>query len=400
MLKKITIQQLEIGMYVEAIIDQSGVKRLNRKGVVASQDALNSLRNAGVQSLIVDTSRQMKVEPEETGSIDTTETEKKKVALNTSSHLDYQSQCSKAYQIYCQAKSVLERAVHNLGKGEVIDIESFIALSDNFIDSIFEDQDALLLASMIREKDEYLLEHSINVALLMAAFARYLELPRETIEKLTLGAFLHDIGKIKVDDEVLNKPGSLTTSEFALMKDHVTFGLAAVDENPKVNEVARQVIAQHHEKLDGSGYPLGLSGDQISQFGRMASIVDVYDAITSERCYKSGRLSSDAFKFMLQSIDTQFDADLVNKFIKCLGVYPVGSLVELTRNRLAVVIRSNSEAPLRPVVKAFYNLRQKHYIEPVDIDLGRSLERDEIKRSLRVQDVDLDIPRFFKEFII
>jgi len=401
MYKKVTIEQLEVGMYVEAIADQNGVKKISQKGVISSDGTLEKLKEAGVQSVIIDVAKALQMESTNSQSSDPLlEKHDEPEKQVTTSGNEFSAQVSKAYSIYNQAKDLLEKSVSNWSRGEILDINAFISISDTLIDSLFEDQDAMLLATMIRHKDEYLLEHSINVALLMAAFAHYLELPHKLIRELTLGAFLHDIGKVKVDNAILHKPGKLTDDEFEIMKAHVTYGIEAVEGHSSITDVTHAVISEHHEKLDGTGYPNNLKGDEISLYGRMATIVDVYDAITSDRCYKAGMLSSKTFKLMLQASESHFDSELVGKFIKCMGVYPVGSLVELSRGKLGVVIRANKTNPLRPKVKVFYSLTQKHYIEPVEIDLARTYEKDEIQRSLHSEDVGVDIPRFFEEFIL
>ncbi|WP_144394881.1 HD-GYP domain-containing protein [Pleionea sediminis] len=403
MLKKIDINDLVVGMYVEAIADQEGVKKVSQRGVITSEQALEALKSAGVSTVIVDTGKQINLKAEKKPSQQSTNqssSDLEKSALNEKMPENFQLQCTRAHQIYREAKKVLKKSIQNWSKGEVLDVEKFKVLSENLIDGLLEDTDSMHLVTMIRHKDEYLLEHSINVALLMAAFALHMELSREVARELTLGAFLHDIGKVKVDEKILNKPGPLTKEEFEHIKEHVKYGLEAVANDPNVSDTARCVIGEHHEFLDGSGYPGKLIGEQISLYGRMATIVDTYDAITSDRCYQDGQISSKAFRIMLQNTESQYDTELVGKFVKCMGVYPVGSLVELSRGKIGVVIRSNSANPLRPLVKVFYNLKQQHYVEPVDVDLSRAFEKDEIKRSHRGEDLKLDIPRFFEEFII
>ncbi|NVJ61230.1 MAG: HD-GYP domain-containing protein [Gammaproteobacteria bacterium] len=402
MFKKLSIDDLQPGMYVEAIAEtkvkatgESGSHRIAQKGILRDQAAIGSLRNAGVVSVIVDTAREIKSETPSVQPLDPTPAKRNKLKSNKS----FGDSLTNARALYQKAKELQAKAMENFASGQELDIESLVDMSDQFIESLFDNQDAMLCAAMMRTKDDYLLEHSINVAVLLAAFSKYIGLEQRIIRQLTLGGFLHDIGKIKVDDAILKKPGRLTPAEYEEMKRHVEYGIEAVQAIDSLPDISRQVIALHHEKLDGSGYPNKFSGEEISQYGRMASICDCYDAITASRCYKDGVVSSRAFKVLLDDSGKHFDGALVSQFIKCLGVYPVGSLVELKSGKLGVVIKSNQQSPLRPVVKLFYNVRHQHFIEVKDLDLARMNLNDEIERTVTQESLDIDIPRFFDEFI-
>jgi putative nucleotidyltransferase with HDIG domain len=404
MYKKIPIDKLRPGMHVEAIADQKGKERLKQKGHISSNDGIERLRQAGVISVIIDTARtreQSESPDSELVSNQPSSKTQQQTSMSDAKRLaSFSENVSKARELYNRAKELQKQAMGALQKDEALNLDSFKEMSESLVDSLFSDQDAILCATMIRNKDEYLLEHSINVSILMAAFGRHLELPEQDIRDLALGAFLHDIGKIKVDDAILMKPGKLTVEEFDEMKRHVEYGLEAVEGLAGLPPIAREVIALHHEKLSGDGYPKQLPADDINQYGRMATIVDCYDAITANRCYKDGELSAKAFKILLAESGTHFDYQLVGQFIKCMGVFPVGSLVELKSGRLGMVLRANKRYPLRPMIKVFYNLRGEHFIEAKDIDLGRSYETDEIERGRRAENLNIDLPRFFDDFLV
>ena len=404
MYKKISIDKLRPGMHVEAIADQQGQERLKQKGHISSQEGIERLRQAGVISVIIDTAR-TREQPEATDSEVASKqqdslVEQQTIVSKIGRVASFSENVSKARELYNRAKELQKQAMGALQKDEALNLNAFKEMSESLVDSLFSDQDAILCATMIRNKDEYLLEHSINVSILMAAFGRFLELPEQDIKDLALGAFLHDIGKIKVDDAILMKPGKLTADEYTEMKRHVEYGLQAVEGMVGLPPIAREVIALHHEKLSGDGYPKQLQADDINQYGRMATIVDCYDAITANRCYKDGELSAKAFKILLAEAGTHFDYQLVGQFIKCMGVFPVGSLVELKSGRIGMVLRANKRYLLRPLVKVFYSLRGEHFIEARDIDLGRSYETDEIERGRRAENLNIDLPKFFDDFLV
>lgn len=254
--------------------------------------------------------------------------------------------------MYTEAKSLQHLAFESIKANRKIEIGPFEDVAQGFIDSIFRNQDALACMTRIREKDAYLLEHSINVSVLMTIFAKHLHLEPEVIHQLATGALLHDIGKIKIQDEVLNKPGKFTEDEFNLMKNHALYSKEILEE-AGLSGLAVDIAAYHHERLDGKGYPFALSADQIPQHVRMIAIVDVYDALTAKRVYKDGMNPIQAFKIIKDDSPASFDTELVNQFIKCIGIYPIGTLVKLKSQKLGIVTRSNFQNPLQPWVKVF-----------------------------------------------
>jgi HD-GYP domain-containing protein (c-di-GMP phosphodiesterase class II) len=180
---------------------------------------------------------------------------------------------------------------------------------------------------------------------------------------------LHDIGKMRVPDHILNKPDKLTDPEFLIMKSHVVLGLETLRETPGISRTVIQVAGEHHERFGGSGYPEQLSGGEISQLGRMAAIVDVYDAITSNRIYHKGMEPPAALTKLFEWSEQHFDPELVQHFIQAIGIYPVGSLVRLASNRLAVVMEQGGHGLLFPTVRVVYDIQRGRKLAPVDLDL-------------------------------
>jgi len=250
-----------------------------------------------------------------------------------------------------------------------------------------------------REKDSYLLEHSLNVAILLANFGTYIDLDEKQIQELALSGFLHDLGKIKIPDEILHKPGFLNDQEMTIMKDHVYYGTKVLIEMGVPDSIVK-TIGQHHERLDGYGYPDGLRGDEITHFGRVIAIVDTDDAITADRCYKVDMSSRKALQILLQDAPEKYDKALVTQFVQSIGISPAGSLVKLNNQKIAMVLRQNPVHATKPVVKVFYSVRGSHYLEPKEVNLASASNGVKIVDAVIASDFKLDFNKYFNESIV
>jgi len=287
--------------------------------------------------------------------------------------------------------------LQNIVTDTAIDLEPVKEVTDHTVESVFQNPDALACVLNIRIKDQYLLEHSVSVSVLVAIFARHLAIEKRIAKDISLGAFLHDVGKIRIPDEILNKPYKLTENEFEVMKTHVEHSIDIIRQIPNISELALEVAAMHHEKLDGSGYPYQLAHDEISLYGRIITICDIFDALTADRVYKQGYSHVKAFNVLRKlASEGGLDARLVDEFIRCMGVYPVGSLVELSSHRLAIV-EGRTKDPIRPKVRSFYNIDYRHYTMAEDIDLSSAKEN--IVKSVRADDYNLEMNKIV-EFLM
>ncbi len=253
-------------------------------------------------------------------------------------------------------------------------------------ESIMRNPNALVWLSALKQRDEYTFLHSLSVCILSISLGRHLGLPREILLELGFGAFLHDIGKMHIPDSVLNKPGRLTAQEMALMRQHPEFGIEIVEGSERIPESSRNVIYSHHERLDGSGYTQGVAGGQIHPLTHIVSVCDTYDAIISQRPYKKASSPVNATAALFRARGRFFEPDLVDQFIRCIGIYPVGSLVELSSGEVGVVVATNEER-LRPRVMVVLDEEHDRVDQPYEIDLSRTLEtrrgqRLDIRRSL------------------
>lgn len=398
MQQEFTLAELKPGMYVAEVTEQSGKLKIKSRGLVRTPKAIASLEKQGVIKVLVDLSKS-EIEQEKAADNAPDETQPTPPeSLEPSVPLE--KELGKAVKLYDTAKEIQAQAFDNMKAGKPIDTDAMKEVADGFIDSVFRNPDALACMTRMREKDAYLMEHSVNVSIIMTIFARHLRLDREIIHQLATGALLHDLGKIGVPDPVLNKPGRLDDSEMQQMRDHVTLGHEVLKRSGQLSPISLQVVEDHHERLDGSGYPNGKTAEQLDQYSRMITIVDTYDAITATRCYQTARSPVTAFKILRAESGTAFDGELVAEFIACMGVHPVGTLVRMKSNKLGIVIRSNYLNPISPKVHIFYSITNKTYIEPKVVDLADPKTTDEIDRSVKPEDFKIDMLKFFREMLL
>lgn len=404
MLQRVAIDDLKVGMFVEAVTRQKGAMKIKTRGRVRTQQSIDKLRSQGILELAVDPNNidpslqpQAVEEPAEEAP-EQTEPEQEQAPDPTKRTRSFDQEIGHASKLYQQAKKLQKKAFADVKAGRKVNCKDMEKVADGFIDSVFKNQDALTCMTRIREKDAYLLEHSVNVSVLMTILAKHMLLDRELIHHLATGALLHDIGKIKIDDSVLHKPGKLTPDEMAVMQSHVVYSKEILESAGGLSEVSLDIASNHHERLDGGGYPNGMSGDQLSLYARMIAIVDSYDAMTADRCYKDGMNPINAFKRLMKDAGKCFDATLVQKFIQAIGVHPVGSLVKLKSSKLGIVTQTNFAEPLKPVVKVFYHVRSNMYTEIRDIDLANS--QDEIDSCVKPENFKIDLGKFFKTAIL
>jgi len=386
MIIKVSIKDLKKGHFVVDILKQQGTYTLTRAGHIKSHDIINSLKAKGVESVLIDTSKSI----DEALSVNlTTQQESSGPVI---------LEVNKAKKLFNESKRLQQQIFHDIQQSRTINIEPIVDVTKQTIAAIFKNPDALICVLNIRNKNEYLLEHSVAVSVLMTIFTRFLNIDRDIIQQLAIGAFLHDIGKIKIPDEILNKTGKLTEHEYRIIQQHVNYSIEIIKATPSISPLSLELAALHHERLDGSGYPLKLKQPEISNYGAMIAICDVFDALTADRCYKASYSHIKAFS-ILRSLahEGKLMPRLVDLFIKCLGVYPVGTLVELNSNRLAIVESRNQDDPINPKVRCFYNLKIHSFIMAKDINLAK--EADFIIRGVKANDYNLDMNRII-EFLL
>lgn len=385
---KLPVSQLTLGMFVSAIDkNDQGQLAIANAGQIKHKDAILKLAKSGIKFVWVDTERSA----EHCGLKKKTTNDSQ--ADNRKALVSRDKQQAQAKVMLTEAKDLIRKVLSETFEGKAIEVAPFEALADTMIESVMLDADALKCMSALRSKDAYLLEHSVNVAFLLVTFGKYLNLDRDMLRQMAVGGILHDIGKIKVDNKVLHKPGKLTPEEFEHMKLHQVYALEIMNETSGLSQISKDICLMHHEKLDGRGYPRGLKDDEIPRHGRMSCIVDIFDALTATRCYKEAMSPAAAFKILLSLTPFHLDQELVYEFIRCIGIYPVGSLVELSDGRVGIVWASKDRDALHPIVKCFYSLKVKRYTDVAMVDLLKS--ELYIERGVSPSSLDIDPTPFY-----
>ncbi|WP_144211658.1 HD-GYP domain-containing protein [Shewanella donghaensis] len=381
---RIPVSRLGLGMFVVAIDRKDSKVAISNAGQIKHKDSILKIANAGIKAVWVDVERssdgcglKKKVNPDIDAS-------KPLVRKATNNRENKQAQAKK---ILSEAKSLVRKVLSETYEGKAVEVAPFEDIADKMIESVMGDADALKCVSALRTKDAYLLEHSVNVAFLLVTFGKHLDLDKALLKEMAVGGILHDIGKIQIDNKILHKPGRLTPEEFEEIKMHQVHAKAIMNETEGLSQISKDVCLMHHEKLDGNGYPNGLKGDEIPLHGRMSCIVDIFDALTATRCYKEAMSPAAAFKILMSLTPFHLDQTLVYEFIRCVGIYPVGSLVQLSDERVGIVWESKGRDALNPVVKCFYSQKHKRYTEITFVDLRKSdlnIDRGISPRSLAV----------------
>lgn len=276
---------------------------------------------------------------------------------------------TKAQDTYAQAQKILDTLVSDVQKDIPITLTNVNEVVEEMVASIIRNPDALLWLSRIRKQSSQTYAHSIRVSIFMMALGRLLGFPKDQLNYLGTIGLLLDVGKLKLPRELLEKPGALTEEEFDQVKQHVNLGLQQLTNDKPLPKEVELGIMQHHEREDGSGYPFGLAGSQISIYGRMAAIADTFAAMTSERPYAQTLSAHDALKNLFQWSHAHFHEPLVEKFVQAIGIYPVGALVELNSGEVAVVLEHNRVRRLQPLILILTGPDKKALSYPTEVNL-------------------------------
>lgn len=298
----------------------------------------------------------------------------------------------RARSLYRETTTVVRNLMAATRSGRQVDMAALDPFAERMVQSAFRNPHALAGISRIKTKDEYTFMHCVGVSALLVSFAQEMGLPEQQIYDVAIGGLVHDIGKALVSHEVLNKPGTLSAEEFAQMKNHVSYSGELLAGLPGISQTALDVALLHHERMDGSGYPSGQPGKQISLIGRMSAIVDVYDALTSVRVYKDAWAPTQTMKKLIEWSPAHFDSELVQRFVRCMGIYPVGSLVALESGRVGIVL-DQGRSLMQPVIRVIYNRKRRHFERPVDLDLAHH-PGDRIVEAVSPMKYGIDVTLF------
>jgi HD-GYP domain-containing protein (c-di-GMP phosphodiesterase class II) len=352
-----------------------------RAFLLSADEDLKTLQTCGIQEVWIDTEKGLDVEgevispsqEEENKKIDAelrhVATEKRIVQ-----RISIQQEVQRARSVLSKGKAAVTSMFNEARMGKAIKLGDAEPLVDEISNSIERNPEAFLNLARLKDVDNYTYMHSVAVSGLMIALGKQLGLEVRELKDAGIAGLMHDVGKSLIPNEVLNKPGKLTDDEFEIIKTHPRKGCEILYVAEGTNEVAMDVCLHHHERVDGTGYPDRISGDAPSLLARMCAVCDVYDALTSNRCYKNGWEPAETIRKMAEWRGGHFDERIFQAFVKTIGIYPSGSLVRLKSGRLAIVIEQTDKSLLTPIVKSFFSTKSNEPIMPEMINLSRSQE--------------------------
>lgn len=394
MLKWIKVDQLRLGMFI-CELDGPWMNHpfWRSKMLLTERDDLRKIIDAGIRRVRIDTSRGIDTEKVAIAAAEPVAAVAKPItAAAPLAPTSMEEELRRAARICSRGKEAVASMFHEARMGKAIDTAAVAPLVEEISASVQRNPGALISLARLKNKDDYTYMHSVAVCALMVALSRQLGLDEAQTRSAGIAGLLHDMGKAASPETILNKPGKLTDAEFNVMRQHPVAGHAMLLEARGADEIALDVCLHHHEKIDGSGYPHKLKGDEISQFAKMAAICDVYDAVTSERPYNKGWAPADTIRKMA-GWEGHFDPDIFAAFVRSMGIYPIGSLVRLESGRLAIVVEQNKKSLTAPKVKVFFSTKANCHLMPELLDLSRAFCPDkiveaEIPETLRFGDLD------------
>jgi len=378
MIKKIKTEELKHGMFVHDFnCGWLNHPFLTNSMKIEDDQTIKKVIDYGIRELYIDTDQgydlggaptEDEVKQEIQGEIDRIVKPEKENRIAVS----VKEEIVRATEIRNKAKETVHNIMEDVRFGKQIKTEEVGQVVDNMIDSIFRNQDALITLGRIKDKDEYTYMHSVSVGVLMISFGKHLGFDIALLREVGVGAMLHDVGKMIVSQVILNKEEKLTEKELEMMKKHVEYSRTILEQTHGITDTAITLAAQHHERVDGTGYPLCLKGEEISYYAKAVAIADVYDAMTSSRCYQENYLPTEVLKKLYEWSSYHYDRTLVEQFIRCVGIYPVGTLVRLESGLVGVIIQNGEKNLLQPVVRIVYNTRNGSYVRmPYEMDLAK-----------------------------
>lgn len=424
MIKKIAINDLTIGMYIADMkTSWFTTPFLTHNFLIKNKSQIEKIKSIKIKKIFIDTDkgldigqtlegeRKKKKEKEEKERIEVIEKPKKSKNLLEAieaiedeeeefdedgeiieEKIQFEKELIEATKVRSDVEDVVSNVMLDIKLGKAVNVENIVNVAKDMVDSIYRNKHAITSLARLKNFNEYTFNHCVNVAILSATFGRHLRLSKKDVTILGMGGIVHDLGKMKVPESILNKPGSYTPEEFEVMKMHVNYTMDILDKSDGIPEGAKLMAKEHHERCDGKGYPNGLKEKEISLFGLIGAIVDVYDAITSDRVYHTARLPFDALRFIFSLSSNSLNKPLVDKFIQCIGIYPIGSYIMLNTKEVVVVVSINNNELLRPVTRLMINSRGFKVATHNIIDLsekdGNNFKR-KIEHSIHEKDYNL-----------
>ncbi|WP_272701058.1 HD-GYP domain-containing protein [Desulfovibrio sp. Fe33] len=385
MIKKIPIEDLKPGMEVVRVAKELWYHLpylYADPGIIESEEEVARLQDLGYREVFV--------------AVDEEGDESDEARLNQFAaaredapkrpeRIPFQQAISSAMVTYEDAMAHAMRIVHDAKLGRKMDYAASLETAGAIVESAVSNPDTLVCLAKLSEFDDYTYTHCINVAAISVVFGEYIGMSREELVLLGVAGMMHDLGKTTVPARIINKPGPLTSAERDEVRRHPEYGRDLLRRNSDIHAKVLRAVLHHHERHNGSGYPDGLARKDIPAFARILCLADVYDALTSDRCYKNAILPNKALGIMYGMRDQDFDPTEVQLFIKCLGIFPAGSFVRLNTGEYALVFESNSREPLNPKIRIIMDADMKP-IRTRDVDLTQQFDRGKAIEILECAD--------------
>ena len=400
MLQRIAIDDLTPGMYVNRVLDEAGKVKVRSKGVVRSDAVINQLRSKGVEFVEIDTDKgnTPAAEPSSSNAAEPASEipPDNNVNHEVSSEPLTSDSLKAAEQLFQKAMAIQQNFLNQLKSGKGADVNKLSTLTQEILECVFENQAAMICLSMVQRGNDSLLEHSLNCSIHMAILADAAGFDQQSVEYASLAGLLMDTGMVKLPPELCVPEEQLSGTDLMMYQTHVDESLAAIEHSDDLPEVVKDIVSQHHERIDGSGYPKGLSGNDIEPLAQLAAVVDEFSRSGMPAPFGNAMPTSKILKALANN--KGLEQTLVNRLIGVLGIYPIGSLVKLKSGKLGIVSRRNPSNLLQPQVMTFYSINSGHFQEVKRVDLAKG--RDEIESSIGPDEFAINLPKFFTEVFI
>jgi len=373
MIKTIPLKDVKIGMCLaSSVITSADAEVYPAHFYFTSREQIVRLLDAGIKNVSVDFGLSIVDERDPKEQARVQSLVKKELENPEKRYEKMVESIGETKEIYDRGEKVVEDLMQSARFGNALNRKAIKEETAKLVKNVLKDPLVALTLLDLKNFNEYTYIHSVNVAVLSVAFALNVKFPEERMSYIGQGSILHDIGKARIPTEILNKPDKLSEFEFNIMQKHPILGVQLVEKDNIKNDVINEIILHHHEDYDGSGYPYKIGGPDMKRYASIVAIADFYDALTTERPYKAAMPPPEAIKIIFGLSGTKFDPRVVNHFVKTVGIYPIGSIVELNDGSIASVIAFSKENLLRPIVKILFDNKKQKLTEDSIISLVHS----------------------------
>lgn len=348
-LRKVTVGQLHVGMFIEEVLDQRGVVLVAGSYLIRKEEQIEYLKRRGIEYVYIDINKGNGDKVTETVEV------QEPLEQKVDEPLHYLKEFENAEKIHKKAIECTRNLLESVKAGSSFSTREVRHSVEDIVTNVVSSPDASIGQCQMVKNDDYLYTHPVNVSVLMSSLAHSLGYSSERLVDIGMGGLLHDIGKMRIPERIINKPGKLSQTEYALIRKHTLFGMDIIKGKRGICDITQKIVVQHHERYNGSGYPFGIQGKRLHYAGLMGAVADVYDALTSDKIYQNSITPQKALALIFKGCDNEFSREIVQLFTKSLGIYPVGSFIKLVSGEMGIVLQRNSKHLLAPKVLLLFN---------------------------------------------